>query len=145
MGGCLRGGPERQPEPEEGRRKQGGKLDLPPTWAGSRLFGFPEQLRDASCQLPEGPEPGQDLVAARLSGEFPQLFLPLLNVPLAPPRLPSRPLPSCFPSEAAASLLSDDAEMSTSRESPTSYPPLPPHCHRPLSLRGPDSHSPLQP
>lgn len=36
-------------------RKPGGKLVPLPTWADSRPLGFPEQLRDASCQLPEGP------------------------------------------------------------------------------------------
>lgn len=80
-------------------RKPGGKLVPLPTWADSRPLGFPEQLRDASCQLPEGPGGRPGSGRCRALRRVPAALPPSSKCyKLASPRLPS---PRClFPSSA---------------------------------------------
>lgn len=75
---------EQQPKPEEGEagsRKQGGKLVPLPTWADSGPLGFPEQLRDASCQPRGRPGPGGCRALRRFPAAYPpspKRWLPVL-------------------------------------------------------------------
>ena len=100
-----------------GCRKQGGKLVPLSTWADSRPLGFPEQLRDASCRLPEGPGGRPGSGCCRALRQVPAAFPPSSKCYVGFSEAPfsSLPLPVlCFPSKAAASPLPDDAQVSTS-------------------------------
>lgn len=126
-------------------RKQGGKLVPLPTWADSRPLGFPEQLRDASCQLPERPGGRPGSGRCRALRRVPAAFPPSSKCYVGFSEAPFSSLPLsvlCFPSKAAASPLPDDARVSTSGDSPTSCPPPPPDCHTPLTPEAP-IHTPL--